>query len=281
MKSIEQTLTATGYKIVIQTDIDCHLWMRWTTIKPQEHFTPTIKRGMVFNLKKYFCFDAYTDNEQEEAGDTTEHTFIKEPWPSCQTRFFYFHGEISGVASKSTTPIFEKHRVAPAEPTLIIDHDYPLLASNILFSNDWYGNTFMPPYDFRLSKIAVRHCQYGEDVCTLGRLDLREEPFADSVAPTLIETSITTLPALPRHPLSVFVEYNFSNQLVLAGVRYSFFAIGCTTRYSQPYYRLVDGNATGPGAGCHRWRYRQWLTPPVMVPTRSQSVNCKIWGYPV
>lgn len=113
IKSIEQTLTATGYIIVITTDIPCHLWMRWTVNPPQEHLIQRTKRGLASLVDKYYCFDVYEDNEQEEAGDTLIHTFIKEPWPICETRYFYFHGEIAGVASKSTTAIFKKHRVAP------------------------------------------------------------------------------------------------------------------------------------------------------------------------
>lgn len=58
---------------------------------------------------RYFCFTAYTDNEQEEAGDTTIHTFIKHNWPHCQTRYFYFIGTRFGLPSPSTTPVFEKH----------------------------------------------------------------------------------------------------------------------------------------------------------------------------
>jgi len=124
MSGIEQNLTATGYIIVIHSDTSCHLWMRWTVIPPQEHLIQRTKRGLAFLVDKYFCFDAYHDNEQEEAGDTLEHTFIKEPWPSCETRYFYFHGEIAGVASKSTTAILSKHRVQPP-PTPITAYFYP------------------------------------------------------------------------------------------------------------------------------------------------------------
>lgn len=116
MSSIEQILTATGYKIIIQTDVPSHLWMRWTLTPPKEHLTQRTKRGLPLMLEKYYCFDVYEDNEQEEDGDTLEHTFIKEPWPVCETRYFYFHGEIAGVASKSTTTIFKKHRKEPPGP---------------------------------------------------------------------------------------------------------------------------------------------------------------------
>lgn len=58
---------------------------------------------------RYFCFTVYTDNEQEEEGDTYIHTFIKHDWPDCQTRYFYFVGERFGLPSPSTSPVFEKH----------------------------------------------------------------------------------------------------------------------------------------------------------------------------
>jgi len=126
MKAIEQYLYEEGYKIVIQTDVACHLWMRWTTIEPQEHFIPVFRRGVAFRADKYFCFDVYHDNEQEEAGDTLLHTFIKTPWVHCETRYFYFHGSVAGVPSKSTSPIFKKHRLVPQYEQLLENLEPPL-----------------------------------------------------------------------------------------------------------------------------------------------------------
>lgn len=108
---IQQTAIAGGFQIVLTTDVPCHLFMRWTTTIPQQHSIPVYRRGLAMHADKYFCFDAYKDNEQEEANDTTTHTFIKVDWPTCETRYFYFHGTISGEPSPSTTAIFKKHRV--------------------------------------------------------------------------------------------------------------------------------------------------------------------------
>lgn len=110
---IEQTITPTGYKIVVTTNILCHLKMRWTTKHPWIHKKAILTRGIRTKDDVRFCFVVYEDNEQEEAYDTIKHTFIKEPWPSCETRWFYFYGTIQGEVSPSTSPIFEKHRVAP------------------------------------------------------------------------------------------------------------------------------------------------------------------------
>ena len=110
LKDIKQYATLDGYMIVIYTFNPCHLWLRWTTEYPQEHPIPVLRRGVFFHADKRFCFVAYHDNDQEEEGDTLEHTFIKEPWPGCETRYFYFHGTIASEKSPSTSAIFSKHR---------------------------------------------------------------------------------------------------------------------------------------------------------------------------
>jgi len=110
MRSISQLETPSGYLFVVITDVPCHLWMRITTRKPWRHKTPVLERGLLIHYDYKLCFVTYHDNEQEEPGDTLVHTFIKEPWDICETRWFYFHGTIGGEASPSTTCFFEKHR---------------------------------------------------------------------------------------------------------------------------------------------------------------------------
>lgn len=120
LKNIHQEVTDTGYEILVWSFQPCHLWMRWTTLEPQEHIVPRIIRGLSVPSDKRFCFVAYHDNEQEEGGDTYLHTFIKEPWPHCQTRWFYFHGRVGSEHSPSTSAIFKKHRIQP-----LVDHEFP------------------------------------------------------------------------------------------------------------------------------------------------------------
>ncbi|MBA7581625.1 hypothetical protein ES708_23533 [subsurface metagenome] len=98
-----------GFKITLISDIPSHLYMRWSIAKPRIHDKPVYRRGLFMHGDRYFCFTVYQDNEQEEAGDTLSHTFIKHDWPHCSTRYFYFWGEVSGVACQSTTAIFKLH----------------------------------------------------------------------------------------------------------------------------------------------------------------------------
>lgn len=98
-----------GFKIVVITDSECHLWLRWTNVAPQIHKEAVMKRGMMWHADLRFCFVAYHENEQEEPGDTLVHTFYKRNWPVCETRWFYFIGSRVDETQPSTSPIFEKH----------------------------------------------------------------------------------------------------------------------------------------------------------------------------
>ena len=95
-----------GFVITVTTDIPCHLYMRLTTLQPQIHRVPRLRRGIALHTDLYFCFTTFDENEQAEPGDKLIHTFIKQNWPLNETRHFYFRGEISGVPSVSTSPIF-------------------------------------------------------------------------------------------------------------------------------------------------------------------------------
>lgn len=84
--------------------------MRWSYEPPQKHIVQAPSRGTSIRDDLYFCLVVYHDNEQEEAGDTLTHTFIKEPWAVCETRYFYFWGTVGGESSPSETPTFALHR---------------------------------------------------------------------------------------------------------------------------------------------------------------------------
>jgi len=116
-------------------------------VLPQEHVIPVYLRGVFLHGDKRFCFVAYHDNEQEEAGDTYEHTFTKEPWAHCETRWFYFHGEIDATPSPSTSPIFSKHRIAPEWVLLILEPwqvDAPIPDMTLIILEPWQVDTTIP-----------------------------------------------------------------------------------------------------------------------------------------
>ncbi|GAI02334.1 unnamed protein product, partial [marine sediment metagenome] len=110
---IQQTITATGYKIAVITNVPCHLYMMWTNKEPNKHKIVGLRRGDLALRETRYCFTSWNKNEQEEAGDTLTHTFYKEPWPVCETRWFTFKGEVDTLWTASAGPIFKKHRGEP------------------------------------------------------------------------------------------------------------------------------------------------------------------------
>ena len=99
-----------GLKITLVTNVPCHLWMYWTLEPPRKHRIPRLRRGVQFSDILQYCFVAWHKNEQAEPGDTCIHTYIKEPWPVCQTRYFIFRGNVDDQLSPSISAIFTKHR---------------------------------------------------------------------------------------------------------------------------------------------------------------------------
>ena len=117
LKDILIEATETGVLLTAYTFHPCHLYMRWTHTEPEEHLISRISRGLPLISDKRFCFVTYQDNEQEEGGDTYTHTFLKEPWELCETRWFYFHGTVEEQSSPSTSAIFKHHK---CEATLTV-----------------------------------------------------------------------------------------------------------------------------------------------------------------
>lgn len=127
-RDVQFTQLWNGYQIVVTTDVPCHLYMRWSHQQPWVHTIPAYRRGLAIPSETYYCFTVYTDNEQDEAGDTLTHTFIKTPWVHCETRWFHFWGKQAGISCVSTSPVFKIHfddATAPPGPVqLIIPAEY-------------------------------------------------------------------------------------------------------------------------------------------------------------
>ena len=122
------TPTDTGVKVVVETDVLCRLICRQTSTVPQIHKKPVLRRGVWLNDDVRFCFVAYSDHEQEEAGDTLIHTFIKEPWTPCTTKWMYFWATIDGEVCVSTSAMFAHHNpVPPYVPPVLVRYAWSRL----------------------------------------------------------------------------------------------------------------------------------------------------------
>lgn len=113
-------VTADGILITILTDVPSTIFIRWTQLPPWIHKKPSMRRGVQFAEDVRFCFDVYTDLEQDQVGDTTTHTFKLPYWMLDSDYWLYPWGKIDDQVSPSSGPIFHIHTPAcwppPPEP---------------------------------------------------------------------------------------------------------------------------------------------------------------------
>ena len=112
--SYDYTQIEGGFTVVISTNTYCHLWLYWTVVQPWVHRKTRIFRGLGMPYAAYWCFQGWNKIEQTEPGDTLVHTFTWTGWHYCDVRYFCFHGTMSGIESKSDSPIFSLHYTGEA-----------------------------------------------------------------------------------------------------------------------------------------------------------------------
>lgn len=122
MYTIEQHQVQSGFEIEVLTDTFCHLWLRYTSVEPQKHRRFINRRGLFIPWDYRQCFVSYKDFEQNQDGDTLNHSFTWLDWHHCLNQWFYFWGTISSVSSPSTSPIFTKHYTDPPYPDSFLEY---------------------------------------------------------------------------------------------------------------------------------------------------------------
>ena len=151
-RSVSAADEAAFVTLQCRTDIPCHCWARVSPVKPKIHRVSRTKRGLSMPEEYYFCFVAYVDIEQNEAGDTLDHTFTCPDWPYCTTKYFYFFGKQGTVFSKSTSAWWPHHNrnKQPAWSLLLTEpwtwHEVPCPSFELLFTEPWSPE----PPDFEL-----------------------------------------------------------------------------------------------------------------------------------
>lgn len=106
-RNVIHTAEETGNIVTATTDVQSHLWLRLTHLEPWIHKKPVLRRGMWLNDDVRFCFDVYHDIEQDQDGDTIEHTFTISPCESNFQFWYYLWGYVAEVLSPSTSAILE------------------------------------------------------------------------------------------------------------------------------------------------------------------------------
>lgn len=104
----QQTWVDNTMVITFETDIPTHIWLRHTDTPPLMHLKSLRKRGLALMKDPYYCFVAWQEIEQVEAGDTLSHTFTWPDWYYGFEEWFYFRSEVAGEASPTQWGIFHK-----------------------------------------------------------------------------------------------------------------------------------------------------------------------------
>ncbi|MBA7538064.1 hypothetical protein ES705_30338 [subsurface metagenome] len=141
VRDIDFHPSETGVRIRVTTDVPSHLFLRLSSQTPRIHMKPSIRRGVAFAEDVRFCFTVFVDNEQDEVGDTVEHTWWEKNWPVCTTKWLYVWGSRLGEVCVSTTAPFHYHNdgVSPVTPPRVLK-TFTTVEPNLISygtTNDW------------------------------------------------------------------------------------------------------------------------------------------------
>ncbi|KKL89594.1 hypothetical protein LCGC14_1913130 [marine sediment metagenome] len=182
-----------GFLIQCTTSRPCHLYLRYSLVKPQKHTDPVFRRGLAMHQDPRFCFVSWRENEQETVGDTLTHGWYKRNWAECETRWFYFVGTRAGQQSPSVSPIFELHF-----GHLLYECDGPELYHDPVNANFTQYAVFKPTTDYAPEHLRATFGRYGEpgevtlSFFHLGASGWPAGPVLDSCTRT-----ITGIPEIP------------------------------------------------------------------------------------
>lgn len=96
--------------IKVTTDIDCHLWCRYTDSPLRIHLTERDDRGLTTMKTPDYCFVKWIEIEEDESGDHKHHIFHIPNVSPDSIRWFYLRGTVAEKVSLSVTTVIEvKH----------------------------------------------------------------------------------------------------------------------------------------------------------------------------
>jgi hypothetical protein len=134
---IDFTITCGTMELVFwcKTDVACHLWLHLTDQDYIIRRIPYTKRGAAVELSSVTCFVETLLIEQDEAGDTYEHTFTVPLIAYGRVHSWYLSGTQGGVAMTSVSQIFSAQ--CPAPPVYM---DLPATTARGHWIGPWSAN---------------------------------------------------------------------------------------------------------------------------------------------
>jgi len=152
------------------TDVPSHLFAHVSPEKPIIRRIPYQKRGANFELSSVTCFVETQTIEQDEAGDTLDHTF-QIPFPLYDhVYYWYFTASQGGVACKSISQIFKRACSAPVGPIprcCNIAAPYSMAGMSNCYD---MATAFKPLTSYNCTSVDVQVCRSTSHVqCHAGR----------------------------------------------------------------------------------------------------------------
>jgi len=95
-------------QINVETDVLCHLYLRFKDEPPEWHARLTSRRGVPITNDPGLAMQEYDQVEQDQAGDTLCHRFTLDPFPAKTRIWYYFMGTIDGGDVKSRSQFFKQ-----------------------------------------------------------------------------------------------------------------------------------------------------------------------------
>lgn len=95
-------------QINVETDVPCHLYLRFKDEPPEWHERVTSRRGIPITNDPGLAMQEYDQVEQDQAGDTLCHRFTLDPFPAKTRIWYYFIGTIDGGDVKSRSQFFRQ-----------------------------------------------------------------------------------------------------------------------------------------------------------------------------
>ncbi len=165
VRDIDFHASATGVRIRVTTDAPAHLFVRLSSKTPWIHKKPSLRRGVAFAEDVRFCFTVFEDNEQNESGDTLEHTWWKKDWPVCTTKWLYLWGSKSGEVCQSTTAPFSYHNtgIDPVPPPRMLN-TYTSVEPNMIWNGGglyWTTRHMAKMVDENAKAVLLHGFHYG------------------------------------------------------------------------------------------------------------------------
>ncbi|MBA7570585.1 hypothetical protein ES708_12338 [subsurface metagenome] len=230
---------ASSIFIVTTSNNPCHLTLYYTDKEPIRHATSRIVRGLSLPWGAYWCFVAWKEVEQQEAGDTLFHTFEVPAWSYCQTKWLCFRGTVASILSPSVSALLKHHHpgATPEQKFEFYDHPRPTY-SNIYEPNQG-GQTFTPTQVHLLTKVYTFIHRVTNTYPTLN-LEIKEAPDDTPTGPVL-SSGATPWAVIPEWPDPAWIETEMTPLVIKPTVKYTKIA-----------------HTSFVGQGILRWWYRSW-----------------------